>query len=166
MEPATVTSLVAPVVASCGLEVDRVEVLPAGKRRVVRIYLDGDGPEGVMRALDEAERVLSPLASDRDAHRAHVMLGRLHQRRGRTAEAESAYMLLIDAFNDERIGERDSVGLSLVGMAAWGLGSPHDANDAFRDAIRADEGLIEARLEWAKLFFAKYDTGHAEELVR
>ncbi|MCA9613426.1 MAG: hypothetical protein KC586_11790, partial [Myxococcales bacterium] len=117
-------------------------------------------------ALDEAERVLSPLASDRDAHRAHVMLGRLHQRRGRTAEAESAYMLLIDAFNDERIGERDSVGLSLVGMAAWGLGSPHDANDAFRDAIRADEGLIEARLEWAKLFFAKYDTGHAEELVR
>ncbi len=117
-------------------------------------------------ALDEAERVLAPLASSADAHRAHVFLGRLHQRRGRMAEAESAFMLLVDAFNDERIGERDGAGLGLVGMAAWGLGSPHDANDAFRDATRADEGHVEVKLEWARLFLAKYDTGHAEELVR
>jgi tetratricopeptide (TPR) repeat protein len=117
-------------------------------------------------ALDEAERVLAPLASNADAHRAHVFLGRLHQRRGRLTEAESAYMLLVDAYNDERIGERDGAGLALVGMAAWGLGSPNDANDAFRDAVREDAGNVEAKLEWARLFFAKYDTGHAEELVR
>ena len=70
MEPATVTSLVAPVVASCGLEVDRVEVLPAGKRRVVRIYLDGDGPEGRGPSLDEiadATRAISKVLDDAPA---------------------------------------------------------------------------------------------------
>lgn len=67
MEPATVTSLVAPVVASCGLEVDRVDVLPAGKRRVVRIFLDGDGPEGRGPSLDEiadATRAISRVLDD------------------------------------------------------------------------------------------------------
>ena len=70
MEPATVTSLVAPVVASCGLEVDRVDVLPAGKRRVVRIFLDGDGPEGPGPSLDEiadATRAISKVLDDAPA---------------------------------------------------------------------------------------------------
>ena len=70
MEPATVTSLVAPVVASCGLEVDRVDVLPAGKRRVVRIFLDGDGPEGRGPSLDEiadATRAISKVLDDAPA---------------------------------------------------------------------------------------------------
>ncbi|MCB0892082.1 MAG: ribosome maturation factor RimP [Propionibacteriaceae bacterium] len=70
VEPATVTSLVAPVVASCGLEVDRVDVLPAGKRRVVRIFLDGDGPEGRGPSLDEiadATRAISKVLDDAPA---------------------------------------------------------------------------------------------------
>lgn len=117
-------------------------------------------------ALDEAEAVLGPLAEDRGALRAHVMLGRLHQRRGRSVEAERAYMKLIDAFNDDRVTDADPVGLTLVGMAAWGLGSPHDANDAFQKASRDGREHVELQLEWARLFMAKYDTGHAEECLR
>ncbi|MFT3861580.1 ribosome maturation factor RimP [Micropruina sp.] len=74
MESATITSLVAPVVASCGLEVDRVEILPAGTRRVVRIFLDGDGPKGRGPSLDEiaeATRAISTVLDDAPAMGSH-----------------------------------------------------------------------------------------------
>lgn len=70
MDPATISTLVAPAVASCGLEVDRVEVAPAGKRRVVRIYLDGDGPSGRGPSLDEiadATRAVSAVLDEAPA---------------------------------------------------------------------------------------------------
>ncbi len=70
MDPTTISDLVTPVVTSCGLEVDRVEVLPAGKRRVVRIFLDGDGPQGRRPSLDEiadATRAISRELDDAPA---------------------------------------------------------------------------------------------------
>lgn len=70
MDPTTISDLVTPVVTSCGLEVDRVEVLPAGKRRVVRIFLDGDGPQGRGPSLDEiadATRAISRELDDAPA---------------------------------------------------------------------------------------------------
>ena len=42
-----------------------------------------------------AERLLRQLENNGDAHRAHLMLGRVLQRQGRTAEAENAFMMLI-----------------------------------------------------------------------
>ena len=53
MNTADIESLVAPVAAAHALEVDRIEVLTAGKRSVVRIFLDGDGPVGRGPSLDE-----------------------------------------------------------------------------------------------------------------
>jgi ribosome maturation factor RimP len=53
MNTADIESLVAPVAAAHDLEVDRIEVLSAGKRSVVRIFLDGDGPSGLGPSLDE-----------------------------------------------------------------------------------------------------------------
>ncbi|MFT4297520.1 MAG: ribosome maturation factor RimP [Micropruina sp.] len=70
MDPATVSQLVTPVVTSCGLEVDRVEVVPAGRRQVVQIFLDGDGPEGRGPSLDEiadATRAISRTLDDAPA---------------------------------------------------------------------------------------------------
>ncbi len=70
MDPVTVSDLVTPVVTACGLEVDRVEVLPAGKRRVVRIFLDGDGPKGRGPSLDEiadATRAISRVLDEAPA---------------------------------------------------------------------------------------------------
>lgn len=70
MDPAIISELVTPAVVSCGLEVDRVEVVPAGKRRVVRIFLDGDGPQGRGPSLDEiadATRAISRTLDDAPA---------------------------------------------------------------------------------------------------
>ena len=66
MDPTTISDLVTPVVTSCGLEVDRVEVLPAGKRRVVRIFLDGDGPQGRGPSLDEIAAATRAISRELD----------------------------------------------------------------------------------------------------
>ena len=72
MDSAQVTTLVSPVVEHHGLEVDRVEVVAAGKRALVRIFLDGDGPEGRGPSLDqiaEATRSISAALDDADLTR-------------------------------------------------------------------------------------------------
>jgi ribosome maturation factor RimP len=48
---------VEPVVAACGLELDDVAVVRAGNRRVVRVTVDGDGPDGHGPSLDEIAAV-------------------------------------------------------------------------------------------------------------
>ena len=70
MDSTTISDLVTPVVAPRGLEVDRVEVIAAGNRRVVQIYLDGDGPQGRGPSLDEiadATRAISRILDDAPA---------------------------------------------------------------------------------------------------
>jgi ribosome maturation factor RimP len=69
MDSAQVTTVVEPVVENHGLEVDRVEVVAAGKRQLVRIFLDGDGPDGGGPSLDqiaEATRSISQVLDEAD----------------------------------------------------------------------------------------------------
>ncbi len=123
--------------------------------------------------LQGAARTLQPLQSDAEAYRAHLLMGRLLARQGRSAEAEPAFMKLIDAYNDERITRNDARELGYVGMAGWGLESTRTANEAFVEANGAygragvkDGGYVDTQLEWARVFLTKYDAGHAEECVR
>ena len=134
-------------------------------RRVAAETLRG---EALIRRgrLDEAERVLSAIASEDRAFRAQVLLGRLLIARGRDAEAQPWLMRLVQAYNDETIGARDAEGLACVAMAAWALGSAQDANEAFRESTTADPSRAETQVEWARLFLEKYDAGHAEESLR
>ncbi len=53
MNVEVISEVVTPVVECVGLEVDRIEIMNAGKRAVVRIFLDGDGPHGRGPSLDE-----------------------------------------------------------------------------------------------------------------
>lgn len=46
-------ALITPVLAAHGLELDAVEVVPIGRRKLVRITVDGDGPNGSGPTLDE-----------------------------------------------------------------------------------------------------------------
>ena len=72
MNTADIESLVAPVAAAHSLEVDRIEVLTAGKRSVVRIFLDGDGPKGRGPSLDDiasTTRAISAAFDDADVTR-------------------------------------------------------------------------------------------------
>jgi len=53
MRDAAIEAVVIPVLEGFGLELDALEVVPAGKRRVVRIVVDGDGPKGRGPLLDD-----------------------------------------------------------------------------------------------------------------
>lgn len=62
MRESQIAALLGPVLAQHGLDLDAVEVLPAGKRRLLRVVVDGDGPEGKGPLLDdiaEATRAIS-----------------------------------------------------------------------------------------------------------
>ncbi len=62
MNEAALTQVVEPALADHGLELDRLDIVRAGKRSVVRITVDGDGPEGRGPLLDdiaEASRAVS-----------------------------------------------------------------------------------------------------------
>ena len=70
MKQQAIEAVVGPVVEQCGLEVDRIEIASAGKRTVLRVYLDGDGPEGRGPSLDEiadATRAVSAALDESDA---------------------------------------------------------------------------------------------------
>ncbi len=70
MNEHALASLVEPILATAGLELDRMEIVRAGKRSVLRFYLDGDGPQGQGPSLDEiaeATRAISVALDDSPA---------------------------------------------------------------------------------------------------
>ena len=70
MNATDVTAVVAPLVDGLGLEVDRIEIRPAGRRQLVQIFLDGDGPDGRGPSMDDiaaATRAISAALDDSPA---------------------------------------------------------------------------------------------------
>ncbi len=70
MKDAQISAVLTPVLARFGLELDALEILPAGKRRLLRVVVDGDGPKGHGPLLDdiaEASRALSAALDDSPA---------------------------------------------------------------------------------------------------
>jgi len=78
MKDERISALLTPVLAQFGLELDALETVPAGKRRLLRVVVDGDGPGGRGPLLDdiaEASRALSdaPDASDATGNSAYTL---------------------------------------------------------------------------------------------
>jgi ribosome maturation factor RimP len=67
MRDRDIASLLTPVLDQYGLELETVEVVPAGKRKLLRVVVDGDGPEGRGPLLDdiaEASQAISRVLDD------------------------------------------------------------------------------------------------------
>ncbi|SPF67759.1 Ribosome maturation factor RimP, C-terminal [Propionibacterium ruminifibrarum] len=70
MNESALVSVLEPVVAAHALELDDLTVVRAGKRSVLRITLDGDGPDGRGPTIDdiaEATRAISAALDESDA---------------------------------------------------------------------------------------------------
>ena len=67
MRDASIEAVVTPVLEGYGLELDALEVLPAGKRRVVRLVVDGDGPKGRGPLLDDIAAASQAVSAALDA---------------------------------------------------------------------------------------------------
>ena len=53
MKESQVAGVLTPILAQFGLELEALEIIPAGKRRVLRLVVDGDGPQGTGPLLDD-----------------------------------------------------------------------------------------------------------------
>ena len=70
MNESALVAVLEPIVAAHGLELDDLTVVNAGRRSVLRIALDGDGPDGRGPTIDdiaEATRAISAALDDSDA---------------------------------------------------------------------------------------------------
>ncbi|MGV8847546.1 ribosome maturation factor RimP [Tessaracoccus sp.] len=66
MHEQQLTELVEPILAHHGLELDELEVKPMGKRSLLRITVDGDGPEGKGPLLDDISGAASMISAALD----------------------------------------------------------------------------------------------------
>lgn len=70
MKSDRVADVVEPVLGQFALELDAVEIMPAGRRSLVRVVVDGDGSDGRGPSLDdiaEATKAVSAALDDSDA---------------------------------------------------------------------------------------------------
>ncbi len=70
MKQDQIAGVLTPILAQFDLELEALEVIPAGKRRLLRVVVDGDGPEGTGPLLDDiaaASRALSVALDESDA---------------------------------------------------------------------------------------------------
>ena len=67
MNEQAITQAIEPVLASHGLELDRLEIVPAGRRSVVRVTVDGDGPHGRGPLLDDIAAASRDISAALDA---------------------------------------------------------------------------------------------------
>jgi len=70
MVESQIAGLLTPILAQHGLDLDAVEVVPAGKRRLLRIVVDGDGPDGRGPLLDDIAEATKALSAALDASEA------------------------------------------------------------------------------------------------
>jgi ribosome maturation factor RimP len=53
MKESQIAGVLTPILAQFGLELEALEIIPTGKRRVLRVVVDGDGPHGTGPLLDD-----------------------------------------------------------------------------------------------------------------
>lgn len=66
MKESRIEGVLTPILAQFGLELEALEVIPAGKRRLLRIVVDGDGPEGRGPLLDDIASASRECAAELD----------------------------------------------------------------------------------------------------
>src|SRR5215210_3511687 len=70
MDKSQLTGVLTPILVQFDLELEAVEVIPAGKRQLLRVVVDGDGATGTGPQLDdlaEASKALSAALDSSDA---------------------------------------------------------------------------------------------------
>lgn len=66
MQDSQLASVIEPILASHGLELDSLDVTPVGKRSILRITVDGDGPSGRGPLLDDIASASSAISAALD----------------------------------------------------------------------------------------------------
>lgn len=68
MQEAKLVAVIDPILAQHGLELDSLDVTRMGKRSVLRLTVDGDGPKGRGPLLDDIARASSAISAELEEH--------------------------------------------------------------------------------------------------
>jgi cellulose synthase operon protein C len=152
---------------------DEAEVLFLGGRydEVVALLATREQDEATVRKMarahlrrgrvDEALSLLRGLQERSPSLAVSVDIGEALLLRGGVHEAREHLMRPVEAYNGDEIPPGDVDGLLSVARAARALGSPKDANEAFREASRASPGNPDVELAWARLFLEAHAPSEA-----
>lgn len=66
MDENTIAQFASKILSNLGLELDRVEIRKAGNRRLVRIYVDGDGDNGRGPSITDISRASTEISQGLD----------------------------------------------------------------------------------------------------
>jgi ribosome maturation factor RimP len=70
MKSSQLPGVLTPILAQFDLELEAVEVIPAGKRQLLRIVVDGDGPNGTGPLLDDLAEASKAVSAALDSSEA------------------------------------------------------------------------------------------------
>lgn len=70
MKQTQLEALIAPVLAQFSMELDGLDIVSAGKRSIVRVTVDGDGPQGRGLLLDDIAEATRAISDALDESRA------------------------------------------------------------------------------------------------
>ncbi len=114
---------------------------------------------------DDAIEVLDEAVEGREGPHpaARYWRARAFHLKGRRSRARADLEDFIRDYNAGRATTAEQ--LTWVGRACHAMGLHQDANQAFRDAVAADDSAIDARLAWAELFLEKYRADEAKAVM-
>jgi tetratricopeptide (TPR) repeat protein len=114
--------------------------------------------------LGEARKALEDLVAKHPQHlRGRYLLGMVYREQGELELANAVFELFFSDYAAGTMGMAEPTQALYLGLAARHLRSFEDANEAFREAVRGDDKLLDANLEWGHLFLEKYAAAYAEQ---
>lgn len=66
MQEAKLVALIEPILAEQGLELDSLDVTPIGKRRILKVTVDGEGPQGRGPLVDDIASAANAISAALD----------------------------------------------------------------------------------------------------
>jgi ribosome maturation factor RimP len=67
MQASELLAVISPIAGALSLEVEEIDIRPAGRRKLVQVFLDGDGPDGRGPSLDQISDATKAISKALDA---------------------------------------------------------------------------------------------------
>jgi len=164
MKDSQIVGMLTPILDQFGLELEAVEVIPAGKRRLLRVVVDGDGPDGrgpVLDEIAEASRALSAALDSSDAVGAAAYTLEVSSRGvGRPLELPQHWRRNVGRLVAVTLNDGDAITGRIVGTDAETVQLEVDGSVRELDLATVSKALVQVELNRPK---SKIETNEGEE---
>ncbi len=164
MKDSQIVGVLTPILDQFGLELEAVEVIPAGKRRLLRVVVDGDGPDGrgpVLDEIAEASKALSAALDSSDAVGAAAYTLEVSSRGvGRPLELPRHWRRNVGRLVAVTLTDGDAFTGRIVGTDAETVQLEVDGSVRELDLATVSKALVQVELNRPK---SKIETNEGEE---